>query len=33
VAYLTDTAAVSDRELAELEDLVSKLQSRRTEEP
>jgi len=32
VAYLTESAEVSEQELAELEDLVSKLQSRRTEE-
>lgn len=33
VAYLTESAEVSDQELAELEELVSKLQARRPEDP
>lgn len=33
VAYLTEFADVTDQELAELEELVSKLQSHRTDEP
>jgi predicted transcriptional regulator len=32
VAYLTETAAVSDTELAELEELVARLKSRRRED-
>jgi predicted transcriptional regulator len=33
VTYLTEEARVSDEELAELEELVAKLQSQRKEEP
>jgi predicted transcriptional regulator len=33
VTYLTEEAEVSDAELAELEELVAKLQSQRKEEP
>lgn len=33
VTYLTEEARVSDAELAELEELVAKLQSQRKEEP
>jgi len=33
VTYLTEEAEVSDADLADLEELVAKLQSKRREEP
>ncbi len=33
MTYLTEEAEVSDADLAELEELVAKLQSKRREEP